>query len=96
MAKINEKEIKTFSQKNFATKLKVPEGTNYIDASSSEQIKEALSKGLAAHTQSCEGNTFLWQNRSKYCAEIYFLSSSQYQEFDSLDEAVDLVASCLE
>jgi len=87
---------KTFHQDDFATKLRVPEGTNYVEAHNYEQIKEALEKGLAVYAESCDGRAFVWRDGDKFYGELFFRSPAKPMEFKDIEAAADFASGLCE
>jgi len=87
---------KTFHQADFATKLRVPEGAEYIDANSYEDVKAGLEQGLAVHVESCVGRAFVWKADGKFKADLYYLSPAKAFEFDTIQEAADWASELCE
>ena len=87
---------KTFHQADFATKLRVPEGADYVEAGDYEQIKSALQENLAVFVESCSGRAFLWRDGDKIQADMFFHSPAQAREFSSVDEAADWASELCE
>jgi len=87
---------KTFHQADFATKLRVLEGAEYIDANSYEDVKAGLEQGLAVHVESCVGRAFVWKADGKFKADLYYLSPAKAFEFDTIQEAADWTSELCE
>ena len=87
---------KTFRQANFAAKLRVPEGAEYVEASDYDEIKSALEEGLAVYVESCAGRAFLWREGEKIKADMFFHSPASAMEFDSIDAAADFASELCE
>jgi hypothetical protein len=85
-----------FSRKNFATKLRVPEGTPYVEGSTIEQIKAAIRAGYAVYGEGCDGRVFLWATEEGYEADHFFFGPANPHHFDDLDEAADFAAGLCE
>jgi len=93
---ISAEKRKTYHQADFATKLRVPEGTEYVDANSYEDVKAGLEEGMAVHVESCVGRAFLWKAGDKIQADLFFLSPAKAMEFDTIDEAADWASELCE
>ena len=89
-------EKKTFHQADFATKLRVPEGAQYVDATVYEEVKAALEEGLAVHAESCVGRAFLWREDGTVQADMFFHSPAKALEFGTIEEAADWASELCE
>ena len=87
---------KSFHQADFATKLRIPEDTPYVDATAYEDVKAALEQGVAVHVESCAARAFLWKSGDKILADMFFHSPAQAFEFNSIDEAADWASELCE
>lgn len=85
-----------FSQKNFATKLRVPEGVPYVERSTIPEIRAALQEGYAVYGEGCDGRVFVWPAAAGYEADHFFFGPATAYHFDSADEAADFAAELCE
>lgn len=88
--------VRTYSQADFATKLRMPEGIEYVLADSAEEIRDALDKGQAALVESCNGRAFVWREDGKFRVDTFFFGPRRELDYESEDEAVDYASSMCE
>jgi hypothetical protein len=85
-----------FSQADFATKLRVPEGTPYVLAETAEEIRAAVESGRAAMVESCNGRAFVWKEDGKYHVDQFFFGPRRELDYEDEEAAVDYAASMCE
>lgn len=85
-----------YSQADFGTKLRVPEGIPYVLADSAEEIHAALESGRAAMVESCNGRAFVWKDDGKYHVDQFFFGPRRELDYDEEDAAVDYASSMCE
>jgi hypothetical protein len=87
---------RVFSQANFGTKLRVPEGLPYVLAETAEEIRAALESGRAAMVESCNGRAFVWKEDGKFHVDQFFFGPRRELDYDNEDGAVDYAANMCE
>jgi len=85
-----------YSQADFATKLRVPEGIEYVLAEDAEEIRAALDSGRAALVESCNGRAFVWREDGMFRVDQFFFGPRRELDYASQDDAVDYVANMCE
>lgn len=81
-----------FSQKNYASKLRVPEGMPVVERDTIEEISAALDAGFAVYGRGCSGKVFVWPVENGYEADHFFFGPANAHHFDSVEEAADFAA----
>jgi hypothetical protein len=89
-------EIRSFNPRNFTQDLRLREGVAYVEGSTIEHARRALSLGFAVYAEGCDGRAFVWGDNDGYKADVFFMGPARHKEFDSLDEAADFAASMCE
>jgi hypothetical protein len=85
-----------YSQTDFATKLRVPEGIEYVLAENAREIRSAVDSGRAALVESCNGRAFIWRDDGAFHVDQFFFGPRRELDYSSEDDAVDYVANMCE
>jgi len=85
--------IKTFAQDEYAARLRVPEGTQFVEADSTGDIREALQSGRAAYVESCSGRAFVWKEGGLYKVDHFFFGPPRQIDYESEEDAVNYAAA---
>ncbi len=86
-------DVRRYHQSDFATKLRVPEGIEYVIADSAEEIRAAIDAGRAALVESCNGRAFVWKDGPKTRVDQFFFGPRRQLDYDSEEDAVDYASS---
>ena len=89
-------EVLVFRQADFATTLRLPEGTPYVSGSTIEDIQASLERGYAVYGEGCDGKVFVWPGETGYEADHFFLSPARAHHFGDIRDAADFAATFCE
>jgi hypothetical protein len=93
----NERKIHEFHGADYAVKLRVPEGHEYVEASTIEEIREALDEGYAVFGEGCDGKAFVWPAEDDgFEADFFGLGPADSKHFDDAEAAADFLAGISE
>jgi hypothetical protein len=87
---------KTFRPESFPMELRLPAGTEYVEADTLEQIRNALAAGRAVYAEGCEGKAFVWPAGEGYLADHFYAGRPRPHRFETLQEAADFAAGLCE
>lgn len=89
-------DARRFSRKNFAAKLRVPEGMPYVEGGTISEIVKALDAGYAVYGEGCDGKVFVWPVEGGYEADHFFFGPPTPHHFERVEEAADFAAALCE
>ena len=90
------REIHEFHNADYAVELRVPEGHQYVEESTIEEIREALEAGYAVFGEGCDGKAFVWPGEEGYEADFFGLGPADNKHFGDAEAAADFLAGISE
>lgn len=89
--------VRRFDPGRFAQSLRLPAGSLYVEGSTVEHARRALSAGYAVYAEGCDGRAFVWPSGDgAYEADVFYLGPAKPRRLETLEEAADLAASMCE
>ena len=89
-------QVKEFAQDDYAARLRVPDGTPFIEVYSVDEIRAALECGRAAYLECCSGRAFVWKEGPLYKVDHFFFGPPRQIDYESEQDAVNYASTLCE